>query len=106
MMRGKSPPSELLEIIKSNNSLRFIKEFSKGDNFYLCQNIILFDFFMFILIKRAKLIQISLFNSITLKFAILTHHCNLCYTHILTNLGITVPTKINVFAWIDLSDNY
>ena len=73
MMRGKSPPSELLEIIKSNNSLRFIKEFAKGDNFYFCQNIILFDFFTFILIIRAKLSIISLFISIILKFAIFTH---------------------------------
>ena len=40
MMRGKSPPSALLEIIKSNNSLRFLKEFGKGDNYYFCQNII------------------------------------------------------------------
>ena len=71
MMRGKSPPSEfILEIIKSNNSLRFLKEVGKGDNFYFCQNIILFYFFTFILIKRAKLSIIGLFISITLKFAI------------------------------------
>ena len=39
MMRGKSQLSELiLEIIKSNNSLSFFKEFEKGDDF--CQNII------------------------------------------------------------------
>ena len=74
-MRGLSPPSELiLEILKSNNSLRFLKEFGKGNNFYFCQNnIILFYFFTFILIKRAKLGIISLFISITLKFAIFTH---------------------------------
>ena len=35
-MRGKSPLSELiLEIMKSNNSLIFFKEFEKGDNFIL-----------------------------------------------------------------------
>ena len=34
MMCGKSPLAELiLEIIKSNNSLSFLKEFGKGDNF-------------------------------------------------------------------------
>ena len=45
MMRWKSPPSELvLEIIKSKNSLKIFKEFGKGDNFYFCQNIILFYF--------------------------------------------------------------
>jgi len=45
MMHGKSPPSELiLEVIKSNNSLRFFKEFGKGDNLYFCKNIILFIF--------------------------------------------------------------
>ena len=36
MMRGKSPPSELLlEIIKSNNSLSNIKEIEKGDIFMI-----------------------------------------------------------------------
>ena len=36
MMRGKSPPSELIvKIIKSNNSLIFFKEFEKGDNFII-----------------------------------------------------------------------
>ena len=55
IIRGKSPPSEfILEIIKSNNSLRFLKQFGKGD-FYFYLNIILFYFFTFILIKRAKL---------------------------------------------------
>ena len=45
MMRGKSSPPELiLEVIRSNNSLRFLKDFGKGDNFYFCRNIILFDF--------------------------------------------------------------
>ena len=45
MMREKSPPSELiLEIIKSEKSLRFLKEFGKGYTFYFCQNIILFLF--------------------------------------------------------------
>ena len=33
MMCGRSPPAELiLEIIKSNNSRFFLKEFGKGDN--------------------------------------------------------------------------
>ena len=74
MRRGKTPPSELiLEIIKSNNSLRFLKEFGKGDHFYFCQNVILSYFFTFILIKRAKLGIISLFISITLNIAIFTH---------------------------------
>ena len=55
MMRGKSPPSELiLEVIKSNKSLRFLTEFGMGDNFYFCQNIILFYFFTFILITQQK----------------------------------------------------
>ena len=46
MMRGKSPPPELiLEVIKSKNSLRFLKEFGKGDHFYLCQNIIFHVYF-------------------------------------------------------------
>ena len=77
MMRGKSPPSELLlEIIKSNNSLRFLKQFGKGDNFNFCQNIILFYYFTFILIKRAKLNIISLFILIKLKFAIFTRQCS------------------------------
>ena len=36
MMREKSPPCELiLQIIKSNNSLSFLKEFEKGDNFII-----------------------------------------------------------------------
>ena len=36
MMREKSPPSELiLEVIKSNNSLSYLKEFENGDNFII-----------------------------------------------------------------------
>ena len=74
MMRRKSPPSEfILEIIKSNDSAMFFNEFGKRDNFIFCHNIILFDFFIFILIIRAKLSIISLFISITLKFAIFTY---------------------------------
>ena len=49
MMHRKSPPSELiLEIIKSNNSFKFLKEFVKGDSFIFCQNVVLFYFFTFI----------------------------------------------------------
>ena len=78
MMPGKSQQSEIiLEIIKFNNSFSFFKEFGKVDDFIFCQNLILLYFFTFILTKRAKLSNISLFISITLKFAILTHHCNL-----------------------------
>ena len=75
MMCGKSSPSELiLKVINSNNSLRFLKEFEKGDNFYFCQNIILFHFFTFILIIKGKTQpSINLFILITLKFAIFTH---------------------------------
>ena len=77
MMSGKSPPSALLEIIKLNNFLIFFKEFGKGDHFIFWQNIILFYFFTFILIERAKPNKISLYISIRLKFAIFIHHCNL-----------------------------
>ena len=66
MMRRKSLPSELIfDIIRSNNSFIFLKRICKGRHFYT-----------FILIKRAKLNKISLFISITLKYAIFTHHWN------------------------------
>ena len=53
--------------------LKFFKEFWKGDNFYFCQDIILFHFLTFIFIKRAKLRIISLYISFKSKFAIFTH---------------------------------
>ena len=67
MMRGKSPPSELiLEITKSNKYLMFLKDVEKGDNFLFS-----FKFCTFILIKREKLNKICIFISVTFKFVIL-----------------------------------
>ena len=56
MMRRKSLSSELffIDIMKSNNSLIFLKELGKGDNFYFCQNIILFYFFQVYFNKKGK----------------------------------------------------
>ena len=75
MMRGKSPPSELiLEVIKSNNSLRVFKNNFEREIISMFVKILYcFIFFALILVKRAKLRIISLFISIILKFAIFTH---------------------------------
>ena len=74
LMRGKSPLSEfILEIIKSNNSLKNFKEFGKGDNFILSK----YYFVLFLHVyfnEKGKTKKIGLFITITLKFAILTHH--------------------------------
>ena len=41
MMRGISPPSELIkEIIMSNSSFNFLKEFERRDNLIFCQNLL------------------------------------------------------------------
>ena len=53
MMRGKSPQFELiLEIVKSNNSLSFKKEFEKGNNFIIVK--ILFCSISSQLIKKGE----------------------------------------------------
>ena len=77
MMRGKLPPSELLEIIKSNNSLRFSKIFAKGNNFNFCQNIILFDFVHIYFKNKGKTQRDKSLYFNKLKFAVLTYLCNL-----------------------------
>ena len=71
MMRGKSPQFELiLEIIKSNNSLIFLKKLKREILCCLISS-------TYILIIREKFDKIRLFISLTFKFAIFTHHCNL-----------------------------
>ena len=79
MMRGQSPPSELN--FRKKRLIGFFKENLEREIIscfiFFGQNIVLFYFFKFILIKRAKLSKMSIFISITLKFAILPHYCNL-----------------------------
>ena len=78
MMFGKSqPPQLILEIIKSNNFLSFSKEHGNGDEFIIVKILFFKNYFTFILIKRELLCKISLFISLTFKFALFTHHCNL-----------------------------
>ena len=73
MMRGKSPPSELLRDNQVEQLFTILKNICKGKLFQFLSKYYFVIFFAFILIIRAKLSVISLFFSITLKFAIFTH---------------------------------
>ena len=73
-MRGKSLPSELTLEIIFFFFLRFLKEVGKGDNFFFLSKYYII-FFHAYFNKREKLGLISLFVSITLKFAVFTHQC-------------------------------
>ena len=79
MMRVKSPPSELiLEIIKSNNSLSFFKEFEKRDNFIIVKILFCLIPSHCFLIKRGKKTKQNkylYFNNIQIGH--FTHYCNL-----------------------------
>ena len=76
MMRRKSTPSEIiLEIIKSNNSFSFLKNWEREIISFLSK----YHFVLLLHVYSNKSGKLSktLFISLTLKFAILTHHCNL-----------------------------